>query len=548
VIELDTPGGEVGAVLEICTLIKQSPVANTIAWIHPQAYSGGAIIALACREIVLSSAATMGDAAPIAVSPMAGLQQLAPTERQKILAPLLAEVVDSARMRGYDEKVVQGFLTLGVELWRIRDKQTGAQYFVDEQEYIRIFGETPARGSPRVASGAPSGTSGAADAGSGNDERRGPDAEQPSRRTRPPAEGSDRFSPASPSISQQTTNQVGQSIETVSTRPAFDRLEPERYELIEYASDGNTLLTLKNSELRAFGFADPTVTINTDAELSRFVGAQNLRRLDQSWSENLVAFMTIGASGTIVRGLLIVIFLMAIFIEMSVPGVGLAGGVALVALAGLIVPPMLMGASTWWALALILGGVSLLLLEVFVTPGFGVPGVLGLIMLMGGLVGTFAGAGQLFPGTGSGGGSELTWAISVVFLALFVAGVGMYFFTRYTDRFPLAGKLVLADRAVMSDDEEDSGMLSAMGPVASKAPVKIGEIGKTVTPLRPSGTAEFGDTFLDVVSEFGFIDAGQAVRVRSVTDYRIGVEAAAPGEAPATKGPGAPDRPSDRRV
>jgi membrane-bound serine protease (ClpP class) len=290
------------------------------------------------------------------------------------------------------------------------------------------------------------------------------------------------------------------------------------------------------------------VTINTDAELSRFVGAQNLRRLDQSWSENLVAFMTIGASGTIVRGLLIVIFLMAIFIEMSVPGVGLAGGVALVALAGLIVPPMLMGASTWWALALILGGVSLLLLEVFVTPGFGVPGVLGLIMLMGGLVGTFAGAGQLFPGTGSGGGSELTWAISVVFLALFVAGVGMYFFTRYTDRFPLAGKLVLADRAVMSDDEEDSGMLSAMGPVASKAPVKIGEIGKTVTPLRPSGTAEFGDTFLDVVSEFGFIDAGQAVRVRSVTDYRIGVEAAAPGEAPATKGPGAPDRPSDRRV
>ncbi|HEX8876663.1 MAG TPA: hypothetical protein VF777_07950, partial [Phycisphaerales bacterium] len=62
IIELDTPGGELGAVLEISSLLKNSPIRNTIAWINPQAYSGGAIIALACREIVVAGSIGFGDA------------------------------------------------------------------------------------------------------------------------------------------------------------------------------------------------------------------------------------------------------------------------------------------------------------------------------------------------------------------------------------------------------------------------------------------------------------------------------------------------------
>ena len=89
VIELDTPGGEVGAVLEICNTIKSSSIPNTVAWIRPDAYSGGAIIALACREIVASDPASMGDALPIQIGP-GGLQALPEAERQKILDALSA--------------------------------------------------------------------------------------------------------------------------------------------------------------------------------------------------------------------------------------------------------------------------------------------------------------------------------------------------------------------------------------------------------------------------------------------------------------------------
>ena len=52
--ELDTPGGEVGAMLDICLRIKSEAPANTVAWIKPKAYSAGTYIALTCRELVVA--------------------------------------------------------------------------------------------------------------------------------------------------------------------------------------------------------------------------------------------------------------------------------------------------------------------------------------------------------------------------------------------------------------------------------------------------------------------------------------------------------------
>lgn len=551
VFDLNTPGGEVGAVLDICTMIKQSSVHNTIAWINPTAYSGGAIIALACREIVLAPAATMGDAAPVAGDPINFARGLQATERQKILAPLLAEIVDSARLRGYDEKLVQGFVSLGVELWRIRDKRSGSEYFVDEGEYRALFGASPARGTPHIASGSVSSNSapGIPDAALTPDED-GFDAapaDAPNRSARSIPAGEDdalAFRPASPSLTRDAMPDP-LSMKTPTTRPSFTSDLRDSFEVIEYATDGRTLLTLKEGDLRRFGFAEPALTIANDQELKQHTGAQHLVRLSQSWSETLVSFMTQGMSGLIVRGLLIIIFLLSMFIEMSMPGVGLPGAIALVALAALVVPPMLIGASTWWALATILGGVFLIMLELFVLPGLGIPGVLGLVMLFAGLVGTFAGAGQLFPGSGIDGGSPLAWAASVVMLAGFAAGVGIFFFVRYTDKFPVAGRLVLADRAFIPD-ERDPTMLEAMAPSPGAALlVPVGAVGSAISPLRPSGSAEFGDKLVDVVSAFGFIETGTPVRVTSVTEYRVVVERVHPesptAPLPASDDPAPPD-------
>ena len=138
VFDINTPGGELMATLEICRLIKYEAPANTIAWVHPFAFSAGTIIALACREIVVSPDATFGDSAP--VSPLGPIPE---TERAKLESPILTEVIDSARRRHYDEQIVQAFVSVGVELWLLKNSETGEVIFVDANEYQQIFGKAP---------------------------------------------------------------------------------------------------------------------------------------------------------------------------------------------------------------------------------------------------------------------------------------------------------------------------------------------------------------------------------------------------------------------
>ncbi len=513
VFDIDTPGGEVPAVLQITGAIKRSPITNTVGWINPNAYSGGAYIALSCREIVVAQSATMGDAAPI-YGGVAGIQQMAPTERAKMLSPLLADIVDSARLRGYDEKLVQGLVILGVELWMIRDKETGEVFFIDEDEWAHLFATTPPRGNPRMPSGAAPGSERPTPTGGGEEEV-GPFVGDSTRTDR------SEFLSGSSQLPASVADEVSGQLEVVSTRPNFAEAEASRYEFVTYATDGRALLTLTESDLKFFRLAQDTV--KNDEELKQFLGATNLRRLDQTWSESLVAFMTQGFSGLIVRGVLIVVFLLGMFLELSMPGVGLPGLVAIAALAGLFVPPMLIGASSWWALAAIGGGIAMLLLEILVIPGFGVPGILGLGLLLVGLVGSFAGLGEMFPGAGSGDTSALTWALATVLTAIFVSAVGMYFLSKYTHRMPIANRLLLSPETTRPTD--DNSMFGAMSATRTgDAAVRVGDVGRATTPLRPSGSAMFGEQLVDVVSEFGFVDANQRVRVTSVTKYRVGVE------------------------
>ena len=72
-----------GATLGISNAIKSSPIKNAVAWVRPQAYSGGAIIALAAREIVVTDPGSMGDALPILMGGAIPFESIPEHERQK---------------------------------------------------------------------------------------------------------------------------------------------------------------------------------------------------------------------------------------------------------------------------------------------------------------------------------------------------------------------------------------------------------------------------------------------------------------------------------
>ncbi len=533
VIEIDSPGGEIGAVLEISAALKASPIPNTVAWVHPQAYSGGAIIALACSEIVTSDPGAMGDAFPVTFGAQ-GLKALTPEQRTKLLPPLLQDVTDSARRNGYDEFLVQVMVTDGIELWAIRDTQTQRLLLVNEEEYISLFGVAPARGRPLLGSVPGARTRPLSERAAPRQEDAPPEPqdETPSNpetdapNPDPPAPALNEddailaesiedlnaaFTPAGEGVADLESD-VTDLLSTPTRRPDVATLNASRWEPAGYVCDGTHAVILSAQQMDEFGVS--SATINTDEELKAFFGAKTLVRADRSWSESLVRFMT----SMPVRGVLIVIFLLALFLEMSAPGMIVPGAVALGAAVALLAPPMLIGMAGWWEIVAIVSGVLLIALEILVIPGFGVFGIAGLLLLFGGLVGTFIPDASGFPAA-PGQKNDLLFGVVTILLASATAGVGMYFIGKHLERFPLVSRLIMAGPR---DDEEDAAF-GAMEPPAPLA-LCVGQTGRAQTALRPSGRAEFDEQLIDVVSDMGYIEQGEPVRVVSVSEFRVVVE------------------------
>jgi membrane-bound ClpP family serine protease len=535
VIELNTPGGEVGAVLEICNAIKSSTV-PTIAWINKDAYSGGAIIALACTRLITADPASMGDAMPVAADPIQGIRAAPEQIRQKVLTPLLSEVVDSARRNNqalgryaYDELIVQGMIVADAQLWLAREKSTGRTVAITRAEFEMLFpgenAETPPRlvGIRATSAPAPATDPSAATTGSGS-----------------PIAASPESAAALGADPSRAAEQVP------SQRPVLRAAERAGWESLGRISDGSGPLVLKADDLRYFGMAsnvtpsplapqDPTRAtlnpINTDEQLRAYLGGKHLVRLDKNWSEGLVSFL----QNFWVRAVLIAVFILGLFIEMVHPGLVVPATLALLALVGLVAPPFIVGMAAWWEIAAIGVGIALILLEILVIPGFGLPGIAGLLLLCAGIVGTFIPAGSgVFP-TSPSQRSGLIDGVAALMLAFATAGIGIYFITRYAGSLPILSKFVLKDPEPFDAQES---LFRAIDPESGQA-VRVGDVGVTTTLLRPSGKARFGDRIVNVASELGSIGEGAAVRVTRLADMNIFVERAPEGTgSPPTSSPG----------
>ena len=549
VIEVNSPGGELGAVLEISNAIKGSAISNSVAWVNPDAYSGGAIIALACREIVTSSPASFGDAFIVTFGGGA-LRALSPAERTKLLPPLMADVTDSARRSGYDEFLVQAIVADGIELWWVENIETGERLAISAQEYGFLFEGEPIRGRPmlsQVTGGVqtyrdrPGSDSPVPDEGEPQEETPDAAAVDPDRATDAGGDDpgdqaggevgegqgvseeglSDRnaFRPASETLEdvqeefESTERSLELSLQSPSQRTLITPKDRGDYRLLGYITDGSSAIVMRADQLREFGFSSGVV--QNDEDLKAFFGAEKLTRVGESPTEQLVRFML----NPVVRFVLIAVFLIAVFVELVTAGTGIGGVVALGALAMLVGPGAMIGLSGWWEIIAIVVGILCLAVEAFVMPGFGVFGVVGIIALFGGLIGTFVSAGGSMSSPQMQ--RDLITGSVTVLLAFVTAGIGWWLIVRNAQSLPLFDKLILSSSSGVGSMPQKS-LLHAI--VEDDGSVRVGSEGVTTTPLYPIGQADFGGQIEDVYAAFGMIERGARVRVVRATRMRIEVE------------------------
>lgn len=213
-----------------------------------------------------------------------------------------------------------------------------------------------------------------------------------------------------------------------------------------------------------------------------------------------------------VRLLLIVVGILGMILELKMPGTTLPGIVAAICFVLFFWAHSFTAQYTMLAVLLFVLGLILLGLEIFVFPGFGLPGVTGILLVVGSLVLVTL---EKMPST------TQDWVSVGLTLTTFAAGLAVaivwaFMLAWYLPHIPYANRLVLAPPT----DSPTAAEAAGDNPLAAL----LGAIGVAETPLRPAGKARFGEDFHDVIAEGDFVNPGARVQVIEIEGQRIVVK------------------------
>ena len=271
------------------------------------------------------------------------------------------------------------------------------------------------------------------------------------------------------------------------------------------------LLTMDAEEAHQYGFARAVVDDREGAlkfleERDEVTYPRPVVEVHTNWSEEMVRWI----SSPTVAGLLLMVALIGIYAELNSPGVGLPGAVAVVALVILFGSKFVIGMANWWEIAVFVMGIFLIAAEIFVIPGFGVPGIAGILMVMFALGAMMVGnppdefpmphteqQWQLFE-------SHLLWTVLAVIAFVFFACL----LARFFPNLPLANRLILKPSV-----QAASSAVQFIAEPVEQAQIKIGDRGRSTSVLRPAGNAFIHNQPVQVVARGEFIDADSEIEV-----------------------------------
>ncbi len=400
VFVMDTPGGTLDAASDIVRSI-QAAKPPVYTFVEKDAFSAGAIIALATKAIYMAPGSVIGDALPIMMSPLGNVQEMPEGLEEKAVSAVAALVRAAAQNAGHDPELAEKMVRRELEY------KIGDEVVSPAGRLLTLTAEEAARpgkdGKPLLSAG------------------------------------------------------TGADLPAV-----LDRLGLAGHPMVE-------------------------MQITSTEKLARLVA---------------------GAAP-----ILMIIGFLGIYIEFKTPGFGLPGILGAACLALFFWGHHIAGLAGMEDLILFVAGVSLILVEIFLIPGFGFAGIFGIALVFVSLVGAMV---RIVPGSGSG---LPTWAdlqlpIFKTGVALVGTGACALLLGRFLPRSRLFRRLALSAATAAAEGYTAAPDTSPL----------VGRTGVTLNQLRPAGTARFGDDRRDVVTSGEFIDAGVPVQIIEAHGNRIVVQ------------------------
>ena len=218
-------------------------------------------------------------------------------------------------------------------------------------------------------------------------------------------------------------------------------------------------------------------------------------------ADRFVFFVT----SPLISGTLLALGTLGLFVEIRTPGFGIPGIAGLICLGLFFWGHRLLNISADYAALAFIVGVALLLVEVFVIPGFGIAGIGGIVLMLGSVFFVFRNAYKL---------ETAVFGLSFAIILAFALAIALSYVLPKTRTW---NHLVLSTAM-----DSGSGFHSAPREDFQEY---VGKTGVALTPLRPAGTVRVDDKRLDVVTVGDFIVRETPVKIINVEGSKIFVEA-----------------------
>lgn len=266
--------------------------------------------------------------------------------------------------------------------------------------------------------------------------------------------------------------------------------------VIEGVKEKGKILSLTTGEALELGLIDEQVK-NLEELIQEVMATEKTDNIEiVKQNMNLTERIAHMATNPYIAPVLLTIGIVGTVTEVLTPGFGIPGIIGLIAFGLFFGGNFMAGAAQSWVLGLFILGLLLLVIEMFI-PGFGVFGVAGILSIIGSMIMAFPSPEQ---------------ALVSVLIALVTSGVIIYFLVKYLIKTPVFDRIILGTKQAKSDGyvatNKDSGELE-------------GAKGKAVTSLRPAGVAVIGERKVDVLTEGEFVPSGSDIVVIRVEGSKI---------------------------
>lgn len=268
---------------------------------------------------------------------------------------------------------------------------------------------------------------------------------------------------------------------------------------IDSVTKAGQVITFSTSEAIKFGFCEAKVSSIEEILERNKIEDYELVKYELSTTDSIIEFFL----NPFISGILIMVIVGGIWFELQTPGVGFPIAASLIALVLYFVPYYMTGLAENWEIIAFFLGLVLIGLEVFVIPGFGVAGILGITLTIGSLVLVML----------NNDAFDFTFVeFDSILIAVVVASVGVVggLILLFIVGVKMTDSKFFARVALTETMNRSEGYTSSFNDKTI-----VGKTGIAHTVLRPSGKVLIEGEVYDAYTRGDYIDKDQKIIVTS---------------------------------